>query len=181
MKSRIFVIVCTVLLWSCAGVMDKESRAVFLDRTKPLSVTVYPVHVVISDKTHSDTDLQKQLVDHLNVLGYAEAIASEDDVEIPFIWGANQAKMFRRSAENFAAQLAGKPLSTSYALLVETLSIQVEDNMGGVHYYIVDNQGHVVDGALSNTHWNAFTSVSPKNRQEGLQVAFNILKNLELK
>lgn len=169
-----------VLFWSCAGVMDKQSRQVFLNRGEPFSVTVYPVHVVVSETTTSDTSLQMEVVAHLNEKGYALAVASDEDVTIPFEWGMNQAKMFRRSAESFAQNQKGKELSTDYALLIEMLSIQVESNMGGVHYYIVDTKGNVVDGSLCNSHWEEFTSVTPTNRHEGLKVAFNLLKHLEV-
>jgi len=88
--------------------------------------------------------------------------------------------MFRRSAEHFARNLEGKALSTEYAMLVETLSIKVESNMGGVHYYIVDTKGNVVDGSLCNSHWEEFTSITPTTREDGIRVAYNLFNKLEL-
>ena len=180
MLNKFLLILSVVLLWSCAGVMDREARQTFLDRSAPFTVTVYPVHVVVGDTTHADRNLQTQLINHINEQGYARALASEYDASITMTWGANQAKMYRQNAVQFAEQVKAAKLSTSYALLVETLSSGVESNLGGVHYYIVDTQGNVVDGTLSNSHWKEFNSISPRNRQEALQVAFNLMQNLAL-
>ena len=180
MLNKFLLIVSVVLLWSCAGVMDRKARQTFLDRTEPFTLTVYPVHVIVGDATHADINLQTQLINHINELGYARAVASESDASITMIWGANQAKMYRRNAGQFAEQVKAANVSTSYALLVETLSRGVESNLGGVHYYIVDNQGNVVDGTLSNSHWKEFSSISPRNRQEALQVAYTLMQGLAL-
>ncbi|MBC8375069.1 MAG: hypothetical protein H8E26_03420 [FCB group bacterium] len=167
------------ILMSCS-VIDKGAQKLFLERSGPFEVTVYPVHVVVSETTSADTSLQKELVQYLNDSGLAKAVASGGDVDIPFEWGANQAKMYRRSAEAFAAAVQLDKPATSYALLIETLSMGVENNMGGVHFYLVDTAGKVVAGTLSNSHWEEFKSISPKDRKAGMQVAYTLLKTLTI-
>ena len=168
-----------LFLMSCS-VIDKDAQKIFSERIEPFEVTVYPVHIVISEATISDTTLQRELVQFLNTSGLASAVASTMDVDIPFEWGANQAKMYRRSAEAFAGAVELEKLATPYALLIETLSIGVENNMGGVHFYLVDRSGKVVAGTLSNSHWEEFKSISPKDRKAGMQVAYSLLKALTI-
>ena len=179
MKLKLMVVSVLVFLTSC-GVVDKEGQKIFFARSGPFEVTVYPVHVVISETTQADTSLQMQLIRYLNQSGMAKAVASERDIAIPFTWGANQAKMFRRSATSFAAAIQLDKPATPYALLVETLSIGIEENMGGVHFYLVDSTGKVVAGSLSNSHWEAFKSISPKGRNEGMKVAYRLLNSLTI-
>ena len=179
MKYCLTLVFMMIFFMSCS-IIDKDAQKLFSNRTGPFEVTVYPVHVVISETTFADTSLQKELVQFLNDSGLAKAVASGKDVDIPFQWRANQAKMYRRSAQAFAAAVALDKPATSYALLIETLSMGAENNMGGVHFYLVDTTGKVVAGTLSNSHWEEFKSISPQDRKAGMQVAFSLLKTFTI-
>ncbi len=92
---------------------------IFIQLKGPFEVTVYPIHVVISETASTDTSLQRELVQFLNDNGLANAVASVNDVNIPFIWGSNQVKMFRWSAKAFASAVAVDKPATEYALIIE--------------------------------------------------------------
>jgi len=178
MKIKLIVCAVTILIWNCTGPIDKETSKLFQSRSQPFVVTVYPVHVVVfKDTSEPDFSLQNQVVTYLNETGYAHAVPSDTDISVPVAPHRNQAKMFQFSAKTFTQQIEIQELSTPYALLVETLSGVEESNMGAVHYYIVDRKGHVVAGGLSNSHWEEFTSVNPRSREDGVKVAFNMFDN----
>lgn len=179
MNFRPMLIPMMMLVMSCS-VIDKDAHEIFADRKGPFEVTVYPVHIVVSESTFADTVLQMDLVHFLNESGLAIATPATRDVEIPFTWGANQAKMFSRSAKGFAHAISMDRPATDYALLVESLSIGSEENVGGVHFYLVDKHGKIAAGSLSNSHWDEFTSISPRGRHAAMKVAYNLLGKLSL-
>lgn len=175
MKTRLILLTFT-FVFGCTGPINKEAASLFQSLRDSLSVTVYPVHVIILPKSvQTDTKLQNEVVMYLNSNDYAHAVTTTMDVNIPVAPSKNQAKMFKESALNFAQQVSNQNISTPYALLVETLSWHNESNMGGIHYYVADTMGHVVAGGLTNSHWEEFISVSPRTRQDGIKVAFNML------
>lgn len=178
MKYRMFIMLLAGISLSCFSVIDKEAQHTFANRSSAFSVTVFPFHVVVGDTIYSDRELQGLTADYLNEKGWTRAVTYYDDVEIPVVWGHNQAKMFRSSATRFAEKVISLDLDTDYALLVESLSIGTEDNVGGVHFYLVDRMGRVVAASLSNSHWESFTSVNPSSRRDAMKVAFNLFEAL---
>lgn len=132
----------------------------------------------------------------------SRAEVSEALMEIPLQWGWNQARMFRFTGERYAAQIkelsqdegrqpnrepgreqftgrglfAGPdpsgPSSPNYALMVEILAGATGNWVGGIHYYLADPQGHLVDRGMINSHHPLWQEVQP----EGIAGAYGLLE-----
>ncbi|MCK4577980.1 MAG: hypothetical protein KAU50_04275 [Candidatus Marinimicrobia bacterium] len=172
MKNTIaLLIVLGTLLTGCGSILSEEAHVVLIARTEPIQVTVFPVHVVLGDSAIvHDNALTTDLVDWLRANGLAQPVQAGTPAEVPIQWGRNQAAMLRRSAEAFAGLMAADPPQTGYALMVEILSNRTESWVGGIHYYLVDQEGRLAAVGLTNSHWKEFQQVKPKDRAAGLEV-----------
>jgi hypothetical protein len=165
-----------LLLAGCATVGDQDAQAAFEARKQPISVTVYPVNIVLGEKISHDRDLSRRLVTFLQDEGLADPVLGSVNHSYPFKWGMNQAKMFARSADAFGYQVRNDKIETDYALLVEILCWGSESGIGGVEYYLVDKDGKVASASLCNSDWAEFQEVKPGNRNGGIDLAIKMLR-----
>lgn len=175
-KFTFWLLVTTTLLAGCWTYVNKEAMQAFQNRCKEISVTVYPVNVVKGNSLEHDGELASKLVHFLQNEQLANAVRGNNIHTYAFKWGSNQAAMAKRSAEAFAAQVGKDKIDTDYALLVEVLCDKYETRVMGVEYYLVDRDGKPVDGMLSNSDWPDFRAVNPKNRNDGVTIAENMLR-----
>ncbi|PKN78070.1 MAG: hypothetical protein CVU48_09470 [Candidatus Cloacimonetes bacterium HGW-Cloacimonetes-1] len=174
------VAVAMISLFGCSGNVNKEAQQAFQARTEPFSVTIYPANIVVSGQIEHDSDLSHDAARFLEAELLAKPVLGNGDFSYDFRWGSNQAAMGTRTANAFAAQVPRDSISTDYAILVETLSIGTEANMGAIHFYIVDRNGNLVFWALTNSHWDEFNAIKPRSRQGGMEVAkLMFLKHLK--
>ena len=107
----------------------------------------------------------------------AHGIPSESVIEFPVQWHRNQAKMFKESALAFSAQSKELHIQSDYALLVEILGNRHKTHVGGVHFFLINQQGEFVNVRLNNSHWDEYKAIEPKNETDGLEVAKLMMKN----
>ena len=101
---------------------------------------------------------------------------AEAAIDIPFKWERNEAKMAEQSARAFASKVAEAGLQTKYALLVEILCNGSETQVLGVHFYLSDREGRLASGGLTNSGWQEFKEVQPRDRTGGYEVATRMLE-----
>lgn len=171
------LVIAALLLSGCWAYVNKEAMQKFQNRQQDFRVTIYPVNVIRGNETRHDVELAAQLQKFLQMQNLADPVLGKNTHEYEFLWGHNQAAMAKRSAQAFASQVAKDNIDTDYALLVEILCNQGETNVFGVEYYLVDKLGHPADGSLSNSDWQDFKAVNPKNRKGGILVAEKMLKH----
>ena len=160
----------------CWSYISKEAQHKFQDLEEPFSVSVYPVNVVKGTTVEHDEDLARKVVTFLRQEKLAEPVLGTAVVEIPVRWRHNQAKMAEQSANAFAAKVKKAAIQTDYALLVEILCNKNETSVGGVHFYLCDRGGLLASGGLTNSHWEEFKEVQPKDRQGGYEVLIRMLR-----
>jgi len=163
---------------ACGSPFSREVEEAFLARTGPVSVTVFPVHVVKGKDIEHDAGLARRLAAYIGNRGWARPAVSKGPVEVPVQWGRNQASMYKRSVAAFSEAVAASGIATDYALLVEILGNADEDWVGGVHVYLVDAAGTPVTGQLCNSHHPEFKEVDPKDREGGYRVALLLIKEI---
>jgi hypothetical protein len=174
--AMLLLVLIPVLMTGCASVINKDAMQVFQSRTQPVSVTVYPVNIVLGGKIDNDRELARRLVTFLEDEGLASPVLGNATHSYPFKWGMNQAKMFQRSAEAFSYQVKNDNIQTEYALLVEVLCFGSESNVGGVEYYLVDKDGKVASASLCNSDWKEFKEVKPASPNGGVDLAIAMLR-----
>lgn len=167
----------SVVLLGCGGpILSTEAEKGFQGRQGPFTVTVYPVRVVKGETIEQDARLAGQLARFLQDENIASPELAGAQVEFPVTWGRNQAKMLRRSAEEFARHVRQAGIETDYALMAEILCNPDETRVVGVHYYLADAAGSIADCRLSNSHHKAFKQVDPEHREGGYQVLVRTLR-----
>jgi hypothetical protein len=166
-------IVLSGCFWSY---ISEDAAREFQSREGAFSVTVYPVNVVKGTTVDHDGDLARKLVAFLRQEKLAEPVFGDTAIEIPFKWEHNQAKMAERSANAFASKMTVAGLQTEYALLVEILCDGTETRVVGVHFYLSDREGRLASGGLTNSAWEEFKEVQPRDRNGGYEVAIRMLE-----
>ncbi len=170
------VIITALFVTGCSSIVNKDAQRIFQERKAPISVTVYPVNIVIGDIMLHDRDIARRVVTFLQDENIADPVLGNINHIYPFKWGINQAKMFSRSGEAFAYQVKNDDIQTDYALLVEVLCGGSESNVVGVEYYLVDKDGRFTDGSLCNSDWEEFKQVKPASRNGGIDLAIVMLR-----
>ena len=168
----------TVLLTlgGCGSIVDAAAEKQFKQDVGSTSITVFPA-ALRRDQITYDAGAARQLADFLTARKLADATASEAEVPLTGSWHANQATMWKESAQALAAYVKEHPIKTRYALLPEYLG--GKEAAVGVHLYVVREDGKVVSGFLLNSHWEAFKDVTPKTVADCTTVLLNQL-NAEL-
>jgi hypothetical protein len=172
---RILGIAACIALAGCWSYVSPEAQQRLQSRHERISVTVYPMRVIRGPVIDQDEALARRLVAFLAEQGIADAVLGAPPIDTPFRWGHNQAKMAQASAVAFAATVERAAIGTQYALLVEILCNPTETEVGGVHFYLAERGGQLAAGGLTNSHWDEFKEVRPKDRNGGYEVVLRML------
>ncbi len=141
----------------------RAARAAFEERDDLFAVTLFPIHVIRGPNTSHEYMLTQRFADYLSEMNLARPLVTEEILDIPVRWGRNQARMFRRSRETCAQRIRALPVTTPYALMVEILAGQSADRVGGIHYYLADRNGLIVDQGLINSHHDLWRELQPES------------------
>lgn len=164
------------LVAGCWSYVSDEAAQRFKERKGLPSLTVFPVRVVIGGRVDYDAQLAQSVAAFMREEQLADASATDAALQIPLHWQHNQAGMAERSALSFASQVQTIGIRTDYALLVEILCSGKETEVIGVHTFLAERGGLLASGGLTNSHWQEFEDVRPKDRHGGFEVAKRMLR-----
>lgn len=150
----------------------RAARATFEQRDDLFAVTLFPIHVVRGPNTSHEFMLTKRFAGYLTDMNLARPLVTEEILDVPVRWGRNQARMFRRSREACAERMRAASVSTPYALMVEILAGHSGNHVGGLHYYLADRDGQIVDQGLINSHHDLWRELQPA----GVPEAYDLLE-----
>ncbi len=173
---RILLLI-VVLLAGCGRIVKKEVEAEFRSALGKTSVTVYPVVVRSTGSAAGviwDEQAAKDLAGWIEKQGLARVVIASDQLNIAAKPGMNQAKMFRSGMTSFGEWVKAHPPNTDYGLVAEYL-VWGKGAVGGVHVYVVRNDGEYAYGTLLNSHWKEFKEVKPTSVQDATRVAIRKL------
>ena len=88
-------------------------------------------------------------------------------------WGSYLSK----KAQGFANHIKESHLDTEYALLVEFLCNPNETYVGGIHFFRSDKEGQLASGGLTNSHWEEYQEIEPRDRLGGYELVLAMLNN----
>ena len=160
----------------CRSAIDEQARADFRARLGSTSFTVYPAHLHRHDGSSFDEASAVRLAAVLNDEGYGTAVASSLHAPIDVEPGMNQLRMWRDTAAQFGAWIAAQPPETDYAVLTEQLGGGSGQLIGGLHAFVVDRNGKLVDGLLLNSHHQGFEQAQARTPAEGTEVLVTVLR-----
>ena len=149
---------------ACGSVIEDEARDAFRARLGSASFTVYPAYLHAPSGDSWDRASADELAAAIVAAGWGQAAAAADEVPVKSEPGMNQARMWRESAQSFAAWAAAHPPATDYAIVAEYLGFDPSGAREaiGIHAYVVDRSGTLVDGILLNSHHEGFAAAHPK-------------------
>lgn len=156
---------------ACSGPVDEDGRAEFHAALGHTSITVFPAWVRSNtdEGTRADPAAAARLAGWLGEAGLASAGVAEAVVALPDDAGGFQWDLFERGGEAFGAYVREHPPATAYALLPEYLITRVPDGgarAGGVHAWVVDARGRLVDALLLNSHHDLFRKAAASTPAE---------------
>lgn len=164
------------LLGGCWEYVSSEARQRFEARSGRATVTVYAVDVVRGQAVEHDLRLAQQLAAFLRDEGLADSVVARGSLEVPVRWDHNQAAMARESALAYAAKVKAADIGTDYALYAQILCDPRETQVLGVHFYLAEKSGLVAAGGLTNSHWEEFKAVQPRDRDGGYDVLTRLIR-----
>ncbi len=161
LRGLLLALGAALALPACSGPVDEDGRAAFHAALGHTSITVFPAWVRSNteDGTRADAAAAARLAGWLRERGLADASASEAAVALPELAQGFQYDLFEQGGAAFGAYVREHPPATAYALLPEYLITRVPDGgarAGGVHAYVVDAHGRLVDALLLNSHHALF-------------------------
>ena len=169
-----------IVVGGCSGPVDPAAEKALMEALGRTSVTIFPAIVRRGGAPSHNADAAAKLAEFFKTASLADATVSAAEVPITGTWHVNQARMFRESAQAFAAHVKEHPIATQYALLPEYLvgkDRTGKDFVIGIHAYVVDRQGTLAFGVLLNSHWEAFTKANPRTVDDCTQVLQTVLRD----
>jgi len=177
-RSLLSLSALTVLLvaGACGSPIDDEVRESFRARLGSTSFTVYPAFLRSPAGNGWDDASAARLAAALLEDGRGQAAVSEARVPITGEVHMNQARIWRESAAEFGAWIAAHPPETDYAILAEYIGVPAETQAFGVHAYVVDRSGKLVDGVLLNSHHEGFAAAHPRSAAECTELLVTVMR-----
>jgi len=165
-----------LLAVACGGIFDEQAQAAFRARLGSVSFTVYPAFTRSPQGNGWDDASAGRLAAALVEAGCGPASAAEAHVPITGEVHMNQARMWKESAAEFGAWIAAHPPATDYAILPEYIGVPATKEAGGIHAYVVDRAGKLVDGVLLNNHQEVFSSAHPRTAEDCAGVLVTVMR-----
>lgn len=161
---------------ACGGILDEEAQAAFRARLGSVSFTVYPAFTRSPQGNGWDDASAVRLATAIADAGCGMATASNVHVPITGEVHMNQARMWKESAAEFGAWIAANTPATDYAILPEYIGVPATQEAGGIHAYVVDRQGKLIDGVLLNDHQEVFSSAHPRTAEDCTGVLVTVMR-----
>jgi hypothetical protein len=142
--------------FGCKGIVDEKAYNDLQAALGTTSFTVFPTYIRTGTNTSYDRESASRIAAFFVEAGLGEAEVADVEVPLPVEWSHNQAAMLRETAAAFAAYRAENPVATRYAALAEILRGRADAQAGGIHWYVLDDQGRVAHAKLMNSHYVPF-------------------------
>jgi len=163
---------------ACQSAIDDATREAFRSRLGSVSFTVYPTYLHSASGDAWDRASAEALAAAIVEEGWGQAAPASEDLPVHSEPGINQLRMWKESAASFGAWIAAHPPATDYAVQAEDLGFDPSGlhEVGGIHAYVVDRSGKLVDGILLNSHHDGFRAAHPKTAAECTAVLVAVLR-----
>lgn len=159
---------------SCSSPIDPQMEKQFRQSLGNTSIAVYPT-VTRNPELAYELVSQQKLAAHITDAKLATVTLSLARVEMPAKPSHNQLKMWRESAEAFAAYVRANPPPTDYALVAEFL-LNRDNEPIGIHMYLTDAKGVLAYGVGLNSHHEIFARNKPKSVEDATRTLIEHLR-----
>ena len=174
--ARLLALAALLSAGACAGIFDEEAQSAFRARLGSVSFTVYPAFTRSPTGNGWDDASAVRIAAAIADAGFGMATAAETQVPITGEVHMNQARMWKESAAEFGVWIAANTPATDYAILPEYIGVPATKEAGGIHAYVVDREGKLVDGVLLNNHQEVFSSAHPRTAEDCTAVLITVMR-----
>lgn len=135
---------------------ESEHAAAFLDALDTATVTVYPSIVRRANRTACSFASQEQIAALLNESGLLTVRTAPNRVDLGPLRGSSQWEIFETDMQRIGESLKKWRPDTQYHLFMEFLLPVSDQNIFGVHVFILDAEGQNAFSFLLNSHHQSF-------------------------
>ena len=138
---------------------ESEFAATFLDAVDSATIAVYPTIVRRDKRTAHSFASQQHIADFMRDHNLATVVAAKKRVDLGGLSGtafASQWELFNYDMEQIAAALQGKQPDVQYHMVLEFVLPVSDQEIFGVHCFILDQQGQNAFSFLLNSHHQLF-------------------------
>ena len=165
-----------LVISGCGSCVDKAAHEKFYRDHEPVSLTIYPVNIVIGSMTLQDKYLSDRIAYFLSDELLANPIVSTRKFVYSCMWWQSKSSRENNVAKSFAAKVKSDKISSKYALLVEMNSNSTEKLIFSVQYTLVTADGFVVENYVYDQSNALYKELNPLNRQDGVKLAMRAIK-----
>ena len=135
-----------------------EYAPAFLESLDTTTIAVYPTIVRRADRTAHSFASQAQIIDLLNTENIVTAVAGRRRVDLGQLLGSgsSQWEVFENDMQRIAEALQDQGPDAQYQLVMEFLLPVSDQQIFGVHCYVLDQQGQSAFSFLLNSHHQLF-------------------------
>ena len=139
-----------------------EYAPAFLESLDTATIVVYPTLVRRANRTAHSFASQAQIIDSLNTENIATAMAGRRRIDLgPLLGtGSSQWEVFERDMQRVAVALQKQGSNTQYHLVMEFLLPVSDQQIFGIHCYVLDQQGQSAFSFLLNSHHQLFVDAN---------------------
>ncbi len=134
---------------------DSEFVTEFLDAVGSTSIDVLPTMVHRAGRTAHSFASQQLIVDFLSDNGIAAATSRPYRIDLGMLQRRSQWDLFQRGMAATASMVSKHETQADYTLVMEFL-VPGDQQVFGIHVYILDQQGHNAFSFLLNAHHQLF-------------------------
>lgn len=155
---------------------ESEFATAFLDTAEGSTIAVYPTVVRRSSRTAHSFTSQQQVVAFINDHGLATAIAGKKRISLGALQEqvfASQWELFSYDMEQAGTALDGQSPNAQYHLVLEFVLPVTDQEIFGVHCFILNRENQNAFSFLLNSHHQLFVDAElvAKGRSEEARAA----------
>ena len=135
---------------------ESEHAGAFLEALDTAKIAVYPTLIRRESRTASSFASQDQIVTLLNKGGALTVKAAPNRVDLGALRGASQWDLFERDMQRIGDSVKKWRSDAQYHLFMAFLLPVNDQNIFGVHVFILDAEGRNAFSFLLNSHHQAF-------------------------
>lgn len=139
-----------------------EYAPAFLESLDTATIAVYPTIVRRADRTAHSFASQSQIIDMLNNEKIMTAVAARRRIDLGRLLGtgSSQWELFENDMQRVAEALQKQGSDAQYHLVMEFLLPVSDQQIFGVHCYVLDQQGQSAFSFLLNSHHQLFVDAN---------------------
>jgi hypothetical protein len=139
-----------------------EHSPAFLESLDTATIVVYPTIVRRANRTAHSFVSQAQIIDSLNTENIVTAVAGRRRIDLGQLLGtgSSQWEVFENDMQRVAEALQKQGSDARYHLVMEFLLPVSDQQIFGIHCYVLDQQGQSAFSFLLNSHHQLFVDAN---------------------